>query len=554
MKYKVNNRDVTITKANFISSGGEGSVYAKDNVAYKIYTDPAKMMPQGKIHELSVITDDNIIRPKDIVYNNKTPVGYSMRFVKNTYALCQLFTKAFREREGLDHDGVQNLVKDLHKLVKHVHSKDILIVDLNEMNFLVNKDMTEIYAIDTDSYQTKHYPATAIMESIRDRHSKRFSKDTDWFSYAIITFQLFIGIHPYKGKHPSIKTMDARMLGNVSIFNKDVSIPKVCYSIDVIPQVYKDWFRAVFDDGKRLPPPESFSNAVHVIEAVIKKITGSNNFDIREEREFDGNILSLIFRGGKRAVLTNKSFYLGYKGFKTSGAKIVFTQSDIPILAKITDERLKLFNTELQKEIPNQIGGSDLMTYNGSLYVKNEESLLEVDFTEIKNNIFPSGKVVANVLENASRLYDGVLVQNILGDYFFSMFPEHGVHRQVAIKELAKYKVLDAKFDSNVLMVVVAQSGVYDRFVFRFSPSWDSYDVRQVENITPAGLNFVVLDSGICISITEDENVELFSSKKDSHNIKEIDDPVITSNMKLFKSAGLVYLTQHNKLYSIKMI
>ena len=32
-----------------------------------------------------------------------------------------------------------------------------------------------------------------------------------WFAFAVVTFQLFTGIHPYKGKHPSVLDLDARM-------------------------------------------------------------------------------------------------------------------------------------------------------------------------------------------------------------------------------------------------------------------------------------------------------------------------------------------------------
>ena len=46
-----------------------------------------------------------------------------------------------------------------------------------------------------DSYQTAHYPATAIMPSVRDwkvpLHD--FSELSDWFSFAIVSFQVFLG-------------------------------------------------------------------------------------------------------------------------------------------------------------------------------------------------------------------------------------------------------------------------------------------------------------------------------------------------------------------------
>lgn len=551
-----NKGEINLTKANFINQGGEGSVYAKGKTAYKIYTDISKMIPLGKIQELSEITEPNVIRPVDVILNkNNKPIGYSMRFVKQTYALCQLFTKSFREREGLKHDTIQSLIKKLRAMIEHIHSKNILLVDVNEMNFLVNKNFNEIYAIDTDSYQTINYPATAIMDSVRDRHSKTFNKNTDWFSFGIIAFQMFIGIHPYKGRHPTIKQLNDRMIKNISVLNKDVSVPQVCYPFDIIPETYRNWFCAIFENGKRIPPPTDFQSIAHII-TTIKKITGSNNFDITEENEYDGNILSILFTGGKRAVLTDKKFYLNHKTFNTSNnIKLAITpKSDMVLLVKIENGLLKLFNTETNTEISTQLGASDLMTYNGNIYVKNIDRLLEIDLTEIKhNNILVSSKVVANLLENASTLYDGVVVQNLLGAYYISIFPSFREHQQLHIKELDEYRIIDAKFNSNILMIVGIKNGQYDRFVFRFSKDWHTYDIRKVENITHTGLNFIVLDNGVCIHLTEEENIEIFSNRKDSPNIKVIEDPVLGGDMKLFHSGSKVYFGKHNKLCTMKM-
>ena len=186
---------ITLSQADFLAAGGEGMVYAKGQFAYKIQHDPKKMIPLAKIGELSAIQNPNVIRPLDVLLDGKnTPVGYSMRYIKKTVALAQLFPKAYRDREHLTPQMMLALVQKLQGLVVSVHQAGILIVDLNEMNFLVDEKHTEVYGIDTDSYQTKNFPATAIMDSIRDRHGKpnHFNHGTDWFSFAITAFQMFI--------------------------------------------------------------------------------------------------------------------------------------------------------------------------------------------------------------------------------------------------------------------------------------------------------------------------------------------------------------------------
>ena len=102
-RYKIKGqaKPVTLDKNSFVASGGEGSVYVKGQTAYKLYTDPSKMISEDKVRELSVLTDPNIIRPQRIILGRgDKPVGYTMRYVPDTFALAQLFTKAFRQRDG----------------------------------------------------------------------------------------------------------------------------------------------------------------------------------------------------------------------------------------------------------------------------------------------------------------------------------------------------------------------------------------------------------------------------------------------------------------------
>ena len=153
----------------------------------------------------------------------------------------------------------------------------------------------------------------------------------------------------------------------------------------------------------------------------------------------------------------------------------------------------------------------------------------------------------------------------MLGARYASLLVGPGFAPQVRLRELEGYKVLDAKYDcadgdqttdlkaGGVLMVVRRKGAQTDRLIFRFDPqNWDSYDVREVLDITPAGLNFVVLDSGVCVSLTEEDKLELFSSRKDSTSIKTIEDPELGSDMTLAKWGGSVVFARGSKVFSLK--
>jgi len=546
----------SLSKGDFVASGGEGSVYRKGKIAFKIYTDPQRMIPLQKIQELSSLTLPNIIRPQDVLFDNKNhPVGYTMPYLTDTYALCQIFTKAFRDRFNVKPATITKLVNELRLLVSHVHSKDILIVDLNEMNFLVDDSFDAIYGIDCDSYQTKSYKATAIMESIRDRHTSTFCKETDWFSFAIISFQMFIGIHPYKGKHAKLKTMDERMLANISVLHKDVGIPAVCYPLTNIPKSYLDWYKAVFEDGKRRPPPDEIQAVIIIPKAI--KIAGSNNFVIQKLRELADNVVRFDPVAGMTmtAVALYSDVREEYKlpvGHKMP--VLGTTPNGQVIAAHVHAGKLQLHNVSMGVPVAlmAELSADGVMSYDGNIYVKNGDSIFLLVFIAAGGVIKGATHRICGVLENATKLFDGVVIQYLLGACYAYMFKEKACY-QVHVKELDSVRVIDAKFDNKVLMVIGFLAGTYDKYIIRFADDYQSYDLRVEKDIGPSGLNFVVLPKGICAHLNGKDEMELFSNAKGSASIKVIDDPAIDGNIKLFREGNQVVFSRAETIYSIEL-
>ena len=101
-------------------------------------------------------------------------------------------------------------------------------------------------------------------------------------------------------------------------------------------------------------------------------------------------------------------------------------------------------------------------------------------------------------------------------------------------------------------MVVGEKKAQYDLFIFRFDSDHDTYDTRIKNNITYSGLNFVTLETGLCIYMNDEEELELFSTVMESKDIKVIDDQSVNGNMSLCKNGTQVLFTKNNILYSIK--
>jgi hypothetical protein len=552
--------EVRLAKSDFKAQGGEGSIYVKGAHAYKVYTDPARAIPPAKIHELSALTLPNIIRPLEVLLDTMNrAAGYSMRAVGRSYALCQLFPKAFRQRNNLTHETTLHLVRRMQEGVSHVHSKGILVVDLNEMNFLVAEDFSEVYFIDVDSYRTPSFPAAALMESVRDRHARRFTAGSDWFSFAVVSFQTFVGIHPYKGNYPPLQgladkeqKLDARMRANVSVLSPGVTVPASCLPFNVIPPAYLDWYRAVFDEGKRLPPPDDARAVVALTAPAPSGCVLSSLFEVTEVKEFDDEIV----RHEGLVTLTRSGVYFGGERFakpRADALVLVTPRLRHLVAAYIDGDAPRLRDLTAGRDLALSIGGEEMALCNGSLYVKQGEHIFAVEFLEIGGDILTGVRVAANVMMKSTRLFEGLAIQNLPVTHYASIFPAPGVCHQVRLPELDGYQLLDARLCRNVLLAVGARGGRYDRLIFRFADDFGSYDSRVTPDIASTDINFTVLDSGVVLHLTDEGALEVFSRRKGDPEIKTFKDSPVGADARLFHMGAQALVARGPKLYKFTM-
>jgi hypothetical protein len=153
----------------------------------------------------------------------------------------------------------------------------------------------------------------------------------------------------------------------------------------------------------------------------------------------------------------------------------------------------------------------------------------------------------------ASHLYEGCAIQNMLGSVFVSLFPRSHAGYQVRVKELDSCKLVDAKFEGKVLMVLAAKGGKYDRLVFRFDDDFEQYDLRVVPDVAPTGLNFITLATGICVSLTEDESLEAFPARKGASGTRVVEDPALGNDMQLIKVSGTAGFCRGDRVYKLSL-
>lgn len=260
----------TLAPSNHVATGGEGALYVKGQHAYKLWLDPARALTQdlpAKMSALSQIRHPALVTPEALLNDAQgNVVGYRMRAV-SANPLVKCFSNTWRDENGFGGPESALLVSAMREALLAAHDAGALVVDGNETNWMF--EGARPFLIDTDSWQFRHWPATALMPSIRDWHQARPCAGSDWFAWAIVTFQVFTGIHPYKGSHPAFRRgdLEGRMRANVSVFDPAVRTSGAVRPLSAIPQRLRSWYENVFMNGDRSAPPLRFEGQTPTVTA-----------------------------------------------------------------------------------------------------------------------------------------------------------------------------------------------------------------------------------------------------------------------------------------------
>lgn len=532
MNIEVNGKSLSLTQSDFVAQGGQACVYKKHSTAYKIYHNPSDLIPNGKIDELSQIGIANVLAPQAIVYDRNKPIGFSMRYVSGTEFLCKLFTKSFRDKNNITPQDINALVKIMQDTLFAIHAKDVLGVDLNQMNFLTNKKFDDVYFIDVDSYQTRSYPATALMESVRDRQIKnnKWTKNSDWFSWACVVFELYVGNHPFKGRHPDFSPKDwmQMMDKNISVFNPKSKMPPATQPLTVIPKGHLKWFEAIFEKGDRCPPPQPDHIDIIIAKPKAQIISSNSSFNIELIGKYNGQIMAVRWIDGIRYVITKNTIYsndreinLGISVENRSRLDIVPVRGDKPVIIK--------HNPVTNEQIIVDFAGKELDSFNASgffvandlLYSVVNETLLETQFLLMNKKVISSKQIIANIFHNNS-VFDGLVIQNMIGTCRAAIPFEAGKCAIIHMKELDKHRIIDAKYKSRIAIIISERNGDTFRTVFVFDKSFNSYSARIEKIIDLCDANFIVKDNTVCIA----ENGTFLEAFANNDKIKQFNSPL----------------------------
>ena len=274
-----------------VGKGGEGTVYViGKNLACKIYS--LSKLTKSKIEKIKLmiskpIYDQDICWPIDLVMNTYNEiVGYTMPIAKG-YLLSKIQNRAFMQ-ENFPKWKKKDIVTLAFTIVEkfyYLHERNIIVGDINTRNIMFTSP-TQVYFVDTDSYQIEGFPCPVGTNEFTCRElletGSKFSECLrKWghenFSLAILIYVLFMnGKHPYAirgGSDPATNIKQDKFPFPYEANNSRGEIISDARYIDLIPvgpwklywdllpQYIKGAFYSTFNDkGNYHNPNQSISS------------------------------------------------------------------------------------------------------------------------------------------------------------------------------------------------------------------------------------------------------------------------------------------------------
>lgn len=560
---------VTLRPSDHIATGGEGSIYriGKDTVA-KIFSNPKEMQRLGmpdKIRELKVLRSPYVVSPIDLILSeNHEPIGYYMSYVEG-HPLSRVFTNDFWNQEGFEYKHARELADRMRETVTFAHAHKAVLVDANELNWLVKFKGAnpEPRVVDVDSWSIGKWPAKVIMPSIRDWSAKVFDERSDWFSWGVVTFQLFTGLHPYKGTHPSFKKTELveRMKANASVFAPDVRLNLAVRDFSNIPKPLLEWYKATFEKGERTIPPSPLATSIAgaPVATTLKARTIGKSAVLVFDKLYDPNGEKIIrlFRSG--AILLDSGRLLDARTRQEIARKVsrdcevMQTLDGWLILEKRDGKAVLTFSEKggMEEKLAFSIEAKGIFSFENRLFVLGEAGLTEVKLHRFGEKTVVSAGQTWGTLPNSTRLFDGLGVQDAMGA-MFAVLPNGGLGlSQVRVRELDGMRVLSGKAGPRFASVVaVDPTGSYQRVDFYFSKDYTTYSVK-VSQVDQASLNMAILPKGVVVTIIDDE--ELLISVPSSGVMNTVTDKLISTDMLLGNFDDQVVYIENGCVWTLKV-
>ncbi|MEF8748944.1 MAG: hypothetical protein V5B31_14170 [Candidatus Accumulibacter propinquus] len=573
--------EVMLRAQDHLATGGEGAVFQRAGMVYKLYLDPVAARARGmeeKIGLLAQLRHPCIVAPIDVLRDQQQAlVGHYMPAAPGV-PLIELCTNAWRNANGFGDDQAAQLVENMRAAVTAAHALPALMVDGNETNWLANG--VEPRVIDVDSWQIGRFPATAMMATIRDYHGAQPSPAADWFAWGIVTFQVFMGIHPYKGSHPDFRRgdLEARMRANVSVFDPRTRLNAAVRHFAAIPAALRDWYADTFQRGLRGSPPSALQPRIaasaprkyratlgamgrlqheHVLTlpgtvrwidadglAVIESEGRLQAYDLRHRQALDGLAPATLqgIIGGRCCLLAHqRGAILLEIAAGTISAQFIPGPGDRP------PARPQIAALPLRADRLLRLGRRVFAVSDAGA-----SGLAEIRIEHLGERLLLAIGQSWPVHARATRFFDGLAVWDCLGTPFI-LLPEGPSALLIDRAEVLRdYRLINAYARDRHAVVMHGLSrddGLLYRLRLRLGKA--GYELIDATVVYESELNVAVTARGVAVALFDDGEVTVWNTAGDSE--QRIADRAATRDLRLFALADGVYYLADREVFRLRL-
>ena len=227
---------------NKLAEGGEATIYEYDAKRvlkiFKPNVDLARKEEKVKYFiSIKGQFPKNVIGPEEVVTVNGKFVGYVMKKLVDSEDLHMLTKSKYLTAARLSNKDVLQIITNLGMNLRKLHSTGVIVGDVSDYNFQMNGKCD--YFIDVDSWgvQGKYLPDAytelfTCPDSYATNGSIKFSKENEYYNFAVLAFNMLTKIHPFGGTYlpdKNISTLERmkRKISIVGAYKKDIKIPKI---------------------------------------------------------------------------------------------------------------------------------------------------------------------------------------------------------------------------------------------------------------------------------------------------------------------------------------
>ncbi len=454
--------DVVLDERSFVAAGGQGRVWARGARAYKLPNDPAQAVTPAQFTELARVVDPRWIAPQRPILapDRRRRIGHTMRWVADAVPWAQLAVPAVRARHGIDRPRQLALIDALAGILAQAHRADIAIGDLHGYNVLVVPPQAEIHLVDLDGAHTPSHPLTARAATIADPRSTANPREADWFAFAVLCCELMLGIHPFRGRHPTLATVAERIVARASVFNPAVRLPPCCDRPSSLPPALREWLAAVLERDVREPPPSA-----HADGAMMAKRVGCQlDPGWQEVLRLDEPIVGWARAGAHVAVIGACSFTTttGARGTVPPATLGVLILGDEPVAICRGDACLVAVELTTGTPWRMDVCAHDIVVHAGRILGRSGDRLVEIGLRRIGDRPVASVRPLARVSALATRIWPGCAIWESLGTIHIVLAPGRGRSLHGMLPR-THGRVLAASACANACAVDIVDNGEIER-------------------------------------------------------------------------------------------